>query len=312
MGSLGKGLALVLILIVAISTLSPIFIKPTTANSEGYIPNLSMPEEYVNYTITELNGTLWAIIDGYYPIYLQGNFTGDLPIVYPVPPNTTNISVSLNDEQINWSNLAEYYPWELHHTAFGDWGMISSNIRTASNNFELRIHYEHPLQEVNGSYIFLYDLNVSPYLSEQSPNTTAYFNIQMSTNFTDLRVYNTETDTKWNPAIYNLTKTNSSQIISIEQFSEFGKPLLGDLVVAFSFNRQLPEFPSVLAIVLLITAMFASGLVLRTKKYRLFLDCARIYLISNHSRIFCPRSAFACSSFLVGGSAPMKRHIAKM
>jgi hypothetical protein len=263
MGRLDNGLALVLVLTITFSSLSLTSIKTTTANSEDYMPTLSMPKEYVNYTITELNGTLWAIIDGYYPIYLQGDFAGDLPMAYPVPPNTTNISISLNDKQINWSNLAESYPWELHHTALGDWRMILSNIRTASNNFELRIHYEHPLQEVNGSYIFLYDLNISPYLSEQSPNSTAYFNIQMSTNFTDLRVYNTETDTKWNPAIYNLTKTDSSQMISIQQFSEFGKPLLGDLVVAFSLNRQVPEFPSVFATVFLIIAMLASGLVLR-------------------------------------------------
>ena len=47
-----------------------LFVKPATANPEGSIPNLSMPVEYINYTITSINGTLWAKIDGDYPIYL--------------------------------------------------------------------------------------------------------------------------------------------------------------------------------------------------------------------------------------------------
>jgi hypothetical protein len=136
-----------------------------------------------------------------------------------------------------------------------------------SNFFALKIHYEHPLEKINDSYRLLYDLNISPYLSPESPNSTAYFQIDIRSDFTDLRAFNTETDNKWNPVIYNLTKTNTSQIVSIEEFSEYGKPLLGDLVIEFSL-KQVPEFPSLLAIILFIAVLLAVILGLLLLRYR--------------------------------------------
>jgi hypothetical protein len=38
------------------------------ANPNESFPNLAMPAEQVNYTIVSINGTLWAEIDGNYPI----------------------------------------------------------------------------------------------------------------------------------------------------------------------------------------------------------------------------------------------------
>ena len=78
---------------------------------------------------------------------------------------------------------------------------------------------------VNGSYLFLYDLNIDPYLLPQSNNSTAYFTIRIQTNFVNLSVYTTETDTQWNPMNYTSTKDGSTQVISIQMNSEYGKPL---------------------------------------------------------------------------------------
>jgi hypothetical protein len=116
-----KAIITMLILALLISTLTGfLYFKPVTANPEGSIPNLSMTLEYINYTITSINGTLWAKIDGYYPIYLlkqtDCSFAGDLPMVYPMPPQTTNISVSLDDKEVSWSNYTQVYPDALHHT----------------------------------------------------------------------------------------------------------------------------------------------------------------------------------------------------
>jgi hypothetical protein len=121
--------------------------------------------------------------------------------------------------------------------------MIYRNLENVSDYFELRIHYEHPLEMVNGSFLFLYDLNITPYLSPQSNNSKAYFTVQMQTNFTNLNVYTTQTDTEWNSKNYTLTKEGSTQVINIQMYSEYGKPLLGDLVVEFSQDKQVSEFP---------------------------------------------------------------------
>jgi len=268
MGSRHSELVSVLALMIAFSILSPSVVKPATADSEDYKSLLSMPKEYINYTIVlDQQGSLWAIVDGYYPIYLLENFTGNLPLLYPMPPNATKISIILNEMQIDWSNFTQSYPGGTHHTAVGDWWMIDINPMVESNYFTLKIHYEHPLEKTNDSYFFLYDLNISPYLSPQSTNSSAYFQIEIRPDFTDLRAFNTETDSKWNPVMYNLTKTNSSQIVSIEEFSEYGKPLLGDLVVEFSLT-QVPEFPSVVFAVVVAVVIAVAVLLGYFKQYK--------------------------------------------
>jgi hypothetical protein len=229
-----------------------------------------MPVEHVNYTITSINGTLWAKIDGYYPIYLlkqmDCSFNGELPMVYPIPPQTTNISISLDNTEVSWSNYTQSYLEALHHTAIGDWWMIYSDLENVSDYFVLKIHYEHPLDMINGSYLLLYDLNISPYLSSQSNNSTAYFTIQMQTNFASLNVFSTETDTKWNPVNYTSTKDGSTQVISFQVYSEYGKPLFGDLVVLFSPERQVPEFQLIALSILSIGILLVTLLVKKKKR----------------------------------------------
>jgi hypothetical protein len=248
------------------SFLGSLFVKQATANPEGSIPTLSMPVEYINYTITSINGTLWAKVDGDYPIYLlkqpDCSFADDLPMVYPMPQQTTNIRVSLDNKEVSWSNYTQIYPEVLHHTAIGDWWMIYANLENVSDYFELRIHYEHPLEMVNGSYLFLYDLNISPYLSLQSNNSTAYFTVYMDTNSANLKVYTIQTDTKWNPENFTLTKNGSTEIVSIRMYSEYAKPLAGDLVVEFSQGRQGSEFP------LWILTTVSIGVLLRVLLYK--------------------------------------------
>jgi len=263
-------LALTLILTLLTSALAGLgSINLASANPDWSFPTLAMPVEYVNYTITRVNGTLWAKIDGDYPIYVLNqsdcSFNGELPMVYPMPPGTSNIHVFLGDKELSWTNYTEVYPDALHHTAIGDWWMIYSVVSPVSDYFELKIHYEHPLQIVNGSYLFLYDLNISPYLSPQSNNSTAYFTIRMETNTTNLHAYTTETDTDWNPINYTSTKEGSTEVVAIQMYSEYSKPLLGDLVVVFSDADQVPEFP-IWVLPALIMAVFFITLVCLKRK----------------------------------------------
>jgi hypothetical protein len=224
---------------------------------------LAMPEEFINYTITRVNGTLWAKIDGTYPIYLLSESEGDsqfvqldeLPMVYPTPPGTTNIHVKMNETELDWSN----YPHDTHHTAIGDWDMIYCVIAPVSDYFVLKIHYEHPVQLVNGSYLFLYDLNIREYLSPWSPNSTAYFTIRMETNISNLQAYTTETDSIWNPINYTSSQEGTTEIVAIQMHSEYSKPLLGDLAITFSgAETETTAVPSWIIIpILLIAALLA-------------------------------------------------------
>jgi len=214
------------------------FVDLAVANPDASSLSISMPEEYVNYTIICVNGTWWAKIDGTYPIYVRSEAEGDLlcvlpdllPMVYPTPPNTTNIHVKLNETELDWSK----YLYGTHHTAIGNWSMIYCILAPVSDHLVLKIHYEHPVQLVNGSRLFLYDLNIREYLWSWSPKSTAYFTIRMETNASNLQAFTTETDVVWKPINYTSSWEGSTEIITLQIYSEYARPLLGDLVIMFS------------------------------------------------------------------------------
>jgi len=215
---------LILVLAIAAKTIN-------VPNADTASP-LVMPEEYVNYTITRIDGVLWAKIDGTYPLYYSGSDAA-LPMVYPTPPGTTNISVRLDEVEVEWSNYTEVYPEALHHTGIGDWSMIYCVLAPVPESFVLRIHYEHPVEVINGSYVFLYDLNISPYLSVSANKSVVHYTIRMDTEYSDLRV-NTVfgADESLKPIEYTIVGEKPVEI-KVDEVSEFGKPLPGDLLVSF-------------------------------------------------------------------------------
>jgi hypothetical protein len=175
----------------------------------------------------------------------------------------------LNETELNWSNYTQIYPTALHHTAIGDWPMINCTITPLPDYFTLKIHYEHPLAMINGSYLFLYDLNIGPYLSPQSPSSTAYFNIRSEVSILDLKAYTTETDTAWNSISYATSYENTTQVVSIQIQSDYSRPLLGDLVITFNEN-ETPGFSSwaILTLLTVSTAVICAGLLVYFKKRR--------------------------------------------
>jgi hypothetical protein len=237
-------------------TVTALFLSLLIAGKTANAGLLSMPEEYVNYTITNVDGALWAKIDGTYPIHYSGSEESIL-MVYPTPPGTTNVSVWLNDALLEWSNFTEVYPEMLHHTAIGDWQMISTVLQPVSDFFVLKIHYEHPVQVINGSYVFLYDLNIQDYLSASTNKSIAHFTIRVETEIANLNVntvFGAEETLK--PIDFTVSDKNPMEI-SVDEVSEFDKPLPGDLLVSFS---ELQTDDTVLASWVVASALVA-GLV---------------------------------------------------
>ncbi len=260
-------LALVLVIVAGAGTQ---LVTAAASNSAVDSIVLGMPEEYLNYTIARINGTLWSKIDGVYPMYVtypEGKIT--LPMLYPTPPNTTNIQLKLDNTTLSWSNYTGEYPYALHHTAIGDWSMIYCLIEEVPRSFVLAIHYEHPVEQVNGVYTFLYDLNISPYLSPHYPNSTAHFNIRFEMDYSDsiVNVYTTETDTKWNSINFTTVKNSAGKTIMFDIFSEQSRPLAGDIAVTLT-DTQITESPPLpiaallpilgIAIIALIVAMIVN------------------------------------------------------
>lgn len=258
-------------------------INSTTASDTPSLLQIGMPIEYVNYTIIRENGTLWAKIDGTYPVHVvfapadtsnldAASFfvtSDELPLVYPTPPGTTNIHVKVNETELDWSNFTQIYHSALHHTAIGDWQMINCTITPIPDFFVLKIHYEHPLEAINGTYLFLYDLNISPYLSPAYLNSTAIFTIRTPTDDPILQAYTTGIDTAWKTKNYTTTQEGTSETVTIEMFSEYAKPLAGDLVVTFSdLTAQATSLlsPWLITPLFIIAALMA--LIVYRKKHR--------------------------------------------
>lgn len=224
---------------------------------------LIMPEESINYTICVLNGTLWAKIDGTYPMHLTSDVSGALPMLYPIPPDTTNIHVTLDDDELEWSNYSEVDPTALHHTDIGDWAMIHCVIAPDRRDFVLRIHYEHPVQVINGTHLFLYDLNISPYLSPASTTSTAHFSIRLETGVLGVNVYTTGFNGTWSPISYLRSGEGVAETVTFDVVSTYDK-LVGDVVVTL-VDVKVPEFPAWFVLPLLAGATLIIGVVCRKR-----------------------------------------------
>lgn len=244
----------------------------SSPTEELNLPNLSMPKEHINYTITNKNGSYWVKIQGKYPIKILNSNTPEInfPMIYPTPPNTTNIHITLNGKELNWSNYTQTYPETLHHTAIGDWTMIQCLIENVKDAFLLEIQYEHPIQQLKGIYTFLYDLNINPYLSDQSPKSIAYFTINFETTISDLQIFTTKTDSNWNPLNFTTQTNEPNTIIATQIESKYLEPLLGDLVVSFNtpVSGEISGFLLTASPAIVILAVVILGLVVNLAKKR--------------------------------------------
>lgn len=240
-----KKLAAALIFALVFSAATGLADRAVANPESDTLPVLAMPVEYVNYTITSVNGTLWVKIDGKYPIHLLSASDGvscvpaELPMVYPTPPGTVNLRAWLNGTEV----VCGDYPYYTHHTAIGDWEMLYCEISPVSEYFLLTIHYEHPIAVVNGSSLFLYDLNIRDYLTELSNTSVAYFTVRFETAVSDVQAYTTFTDTVWTPKNFTSNTACGVETVAIEMRSVLDEPLAGDLVVMFNDNSAQVQEP---------------------------------------------------------------------
>jgi parallel beta-helix repeat protein len=210
---------------------------------------LAMPEEYLKYTVTYVNGELWAQIDGAYPMHISIQPADAFPMLYPTPPGTVNMHIKLDGAEQAWRNYSEIDHSAVHYTDVGNWQMVYCTIQPTSTDFLLEIHYEHPIEVINGSSTFLYDLNIAPYLSASSVISTAHFQVQLPPNESNVAVYTTGFSGTWKPLTYNSTDNDAGRTVTFDVVSEYGKPLLGDIAFVLG-NPQIPEFTAWMLLVL--------------------------------------------------------------
>ena len=240
----------------------------TLVDTQSTLQSISMPVEYVNYTVSAVNGSFWASVDGTFPMQIPREWVGqELPMVYPTPPGVTNISLEMNGQKVIYSNITQSYPDMLHYTYLGEWSMVYFTIQPASPDFLLTIHYQHPIMQLNGTYMFLYDLNISPYLSNSSSESTAHFSILFQTNSSGINVFtvpgdsSTPRDDTKTPVNFTISKNNDMQTVTFNITSDYSKPIPGDELITFQpLQTEVPEFPSWIILLSLVIIAVAAGL----------------------------------------------------
>ncbi|PVX25279.1 MAG: hypothetical protein CW691_05130 [Candidatus Bathyarchaeum sp.] len=243
------------------------------ANAEpAVVYFVEMPEEHIEYTVCWVNGSLWAKVDGTYPMNKFGieiqnqSYTNDsrwftsegdaIVMAYPTPPGTTNISIKMDETELDWSNYTQTVPEAVHYTAIGDWPMIACTIHPVRDQFTLKIHYEHPITQNNGFYTILYDLNISPYLSPWSNKSAAHFNITFESDITELQAVTIAADETTMPVEYTV-KNGTTQTVSLQVVSKYAQPLPGDLLITFNEEKEPKQTNSVLGASLLTGQSFS-------------------------------------------------------
>jgi hypothetical protein len=87
----------------------------------------------------------------------------------------------------------------------------------------------------------LYDLNISPYLSTESPTSTAYFAFRFQTSPGTVHVYTAppeSTQSQWQIKTCTQTAEASTPVVLVEMHSRYGEDLPGDLAVVFSGTQS--------------------------------------------------------------------------
>ena len=214
------------------------FSRLATANPVPY-GVIWMPEEYINATISLIDGVLWARVNGTYPFeypYFPLPYDS-LAMDYPVPSDAYNISVKMNETSLDWS-----YRDKNYSTVIGDFPMINWTICPVPFpvNFAIDTHYEHPVPLIGGKYTFLYAMGTGRYLQYYAKQTTAYVTVSISkyAAYTEELIkvytigYNAATkEWIWTPANYNITQADETWIVTLTKVSGEFYPLVEDLLI---------------------------------------------------------------------------------
>jgi len=198
------------------------------ANPIPWPPPASMPLEDMKIQIQAMEGGLHA--------QFSGDFTFDyIPnevylMLFPVPPDATNIQVYQDEVEISWTWSSEKYTTilpEIPTIPMIDW---EGPFPTAGCIFT--VEYEHKLIERPEEFIFFYALGTGKYFQTYDKSTTAYFDIKFPSTY---KVGGVWLDN--DPHEYEvLTMGDISQLTIVVQ-SEFG-PIKNDLIVSFLAKQR--------------------------------------------------------------------------
>jgi hypothetical protein len=266
-------------------------------------PKVNVPETNVNATIYRVNDTLWVKIDAEYKMHAvyalgdsyiaentgMGLIADPSPYVtivvtqdtlqahYPIPFNSTHISVWLNGEEVE-SQIDQRGYFHIFDTTLQE---INWTVSPVPRDFVVAIHYELPISKTSTAYTYLGDYaftlplfgrygcsNISYPLYSwygYSPNN---YNIQIESNLNELQAYSIDTRGILTQLNHTLIDGKAGRM-TIAFSREEESPSVHGAVVVFNVPEEetlpFPAVPFAVASVATV-AVVAAGLLVYFKK----------------------------------------------
>lgn len=255
-------------------------------------PKVNVPEMNVNATITNRAGTLWATIDAEYAMhtvyaygdsylvensgmglvthpespYLAVTVTQDvLEAHYPIPQDTTNISVELNGKKVEVQQDTKGF----FHLFNADLAEVNWTVSPVLDDFIISVHYEHPVHPTTEDYNYLGDYAVAlPLYGRYGCNNISYplyswygyppnnYTIQIESKLTNLQGYSVDTQGALTPLNSTIGDGRWVTTLSRAQESSF---IHGGVMVFDAPPDESGQFPvvpiaaaSIIAIVIIV------------------------------------------------------------
>jgi len=195
----------------------------------------SMPLEDMKIQIQAMEGGLHA--------QFSGDFTFDyIPnevylMLFPVPPDATNIQVYQDEVEISWTWSSEKYTTilpEIPTIPMIDW---EGPFPTEGCIFTVK--YEHKLIERPDEFIFFYALGTGKYFQTYDKTTTAYFTITLPSTYKVNGVW--LNDNPHDYSVFTLFNVTQLTIIVESSFGPITKDLIVSLVADSCFIQEIYE-----------------------------------------------------------------------
>jgi len=192
-------------------------------------PGISMYEEYIYVNMTASNETVYAKVHGVY--YFSQNELTYLQMHYPLPQNSTNISVRVDGNETIWG-----YSSNAYQTIIGNFTVISITMSQAPMRFILEVFYEYSIPKFDYNYTFLYAMGSGRYNPHLKSGTTTYISITI--NFRDFFSPNTymtglsNGNWTWNKSAHTISRINETWRIETTKTSKW-EPFKDDFLLTF-------------------------------------------------------------------------------
>jgi hypothetical protein len=238
-------------------------------------PIVSVSRMNYNATISSFNNQLWAKVDVEYKtgtIYAFGDsyllpkefaapadpspyikytvVTDKLDADYPIPLNSTNISVKVNNQETQWQMKDR----SIYHLYGSNMPRIGWTIQSVQHGFTINVHYEHPLLKTSDKdYALIIPLG-QRYSSTGAPtyplydwfgqgNPVASINIRTEQGISQIKAYSINNAGTLSPISYSTSMYSTAAKATMEINKAEQSPFPFGAVIVMNANHLQQPFP---------------------------------------------------------------------